>query len=319
MLRRHHHVTLQVLTVQRETERVNSYELADPDDWPLPPFTAGGHIDVHLDCGLVRPYSLCGDPAAANRYRIAVQREEAGRGGSVALHAQLKPGAMVSVSLPRNHFPISPDARRHVMIAGGIGITPFLAMMDALDATDRSYELHYCARSPADMAARGRMMAATTRAGCDLYFTRGDEPRRLDVRRVMKRAAPGAHIYCCGPASLIAEVLECAPLRPEGSVHVESFGLKRRGVEGDRAFVVELARSGGSIDVAPGQTIVEALREAGIAIDASCEAGACLVCKTRYLSGIPIHRDLVMKPEERRDYMTPCVSGCSSERLILDL
>lgn len=313
-----HRVTTVVREIRRESDRVVSFTLADPDDWELPPFAPGAHIDVHLPNGAVRQYSLHGSPHERNRYRFAVQREEGGRGGSILLHGGVREGDTLLVSLPRNHFPLAEGASRHVLIAGGIGLTPILAMADELRRRGEPFEMHVCSRSRADLPFRERVDDLVRAGLATVYTTRDGQGPRLDLDRLAQRAEPGAHLYCCGPERMISAFLAASAGRDPGTVHVEHFGAAAL-APGDAAFTVELARSKRSIPVAAGTTILTALREAGVEIVASCEGGVCLTCKTRYLAGAPIHRDLVMKPAERREYMTPCVSGCASDTLVLDL
>jgi ferredoxin-NADP reductase len=317
VLNLHHHVTTVVRSMHRETERITAYELADPDDWDLPPFTPGAHLDVRLGNQLVRTYSLCGDPAQRNRYHIAVQREEQGRGGSVVLHRELNIGSIVPVSLPRNHFPLASGASRHVMIAGGIGITPFLSMMSELRRRGERFILHYCAKTPETMAFRESLARGADDDAIHLYY-RSAEGRGLSVTQILHSIEVGEHVYCCGPSSLVTEVLERTSGRDPTTVHIERFGAGPR-IAAQRGLTVELQRSARRVEVPPGETILESLRNAGVAIDSSCEAGVCTSCKVRYLGGTPIHRDLVLSAEQRREFMLPCVSGCSSPHLVLDL
>jgi ferredoxin-NADP reductase len=311
MLKPIHRVSTVVKRVEDVSEKVREFELGDPDDWDLPPFGAGAHIDVHLPSGRVRQYSLLGDPEERSRYRIAVKREDQGRGGSAELHETFRAGAFVPVSLPRNHFPLA-DAGHHVMIAGGIGITPYLSMMSQLEASGGSFELHYCAKSAAkapffDRLAQGRV-----------HFQFSETNGRIDVDRLIGSVGGDTHVYCCGPASLIAAVQSAARAANLGErLHVEFFSSES--ADGEAEYELRLARSARLVPVAKGQTMLQALRGAGVELPSSCEGGVCLECKTRYLEGSPVHRDLVMKPGERAEYLTPCVSGCASKSLTLDL
>jgi ferredoxin-NADP reductase len=318
MVRPNHRVTTVVTDITRENSAISTFTLMDPDGWPLPPFEAGAHIDVHLPGGPVRQYSLCGDPADGVRYRLAVQREAGGRGGSALMHEAIRTGDRLLVSLPRNHFPLTASGRRHVLIGGGIGLTPLMAMVETLRRRGEAFELHACIRSRADMPFRDWLETLERRGLAHIHASRDGAGNRLDLAGLLRSLPDDTHVYCCGPARMIEAVVAAGAGRPEDTVHVEHFGSARI-PPGGEAFTVELARSKRSVPVAAGMTIVEALREAGVEIDASCEGGACLTCKTRYLDGVPIHRDLVMKPAERREFMTPCVSGCASERLVLDL
>lgn len=313
------HVSTIVSRRHMETDRVVVLDLQDPDGWPLPPFTAGAHLDVVLPGGYVRQYSLCGDPADRTKYQVGVLDAAGGRGGSAALH-RLAAGDPVPVSLPRNHFPLAPAAARHILIAGGIGVTPFMSMIPELARRGEGFELHVCTRSleaTPFLAALARL-AAEGRAF--LHHDGGDPRQGLDVRSLLAQPGPSEHVYCCGPAPLMDAVAEAAAHWPEGTVHFERFGAPPAAAAGgDAAYTIELARSAREIRVQPGQAMSAALAAAGIALDVSCQAGTCGACRTRYTAGSPIHRDLVLRPAERGEYLMPCVSGCAGQRLVLDL
>lgn len=312
----HHHVTMIVRSINRETDRIVEYALADPDDWELPPFQAGAHVDIRSVSGLIRQYSLCGDPRDSRTYRIAIQRESDGRGGSVALQDELELGFELPVSLPRNHFQLARDARRHILVAGGIGITPILSMLYALDAAGADYELHYCTRKRDQTAFYNRILGI---AGVRAHFFHDEEPapNAIDLQQLLAVPAEGAHAYCCGPTGLVDGFLDAAQHWDPGCVHVELFGRPKN--IGNVSYRVKLARAGREIEVRAGESMLAALREAGIEIQSSCEAGVCLECKTRFLAGTPIHQDLVMPPEDRKEFLTPCVSGCAADEITLDL
>jgi vanillate O-demethylase ferredoxin subunit len=311
-----HRVTTIVRHVSDVTQAVRIFELADPEDWALPPFTAGAHIDVYLPCGAVRQYSLYGDPADGHRYRIAVRREDSGRGGSLSLHRNIGEGAILPVSLPRNHFPLL-DGPHHVFIAGGIGITPILSMIQVLARTNGSFELHYCSRTPEATAFLRELAPLAERGIVKHYFSRTAQPARLDLGGLLTHVRSDARIYCCGPSGLIEAVTIAGIAAFADRIHVEFFGAASN--SGQAAYEVQLARSGRVIPVAKDDTMLNALREAGVDVPSSCEGGVCLECKTRFLDGAPVHRDLVMSPADRREYVTPCVSGCAGARLLLDL
>lgn len=311
-----HRITTVIDTIETFPDGIRVLELIDPDRWELPPFTAGAHIDIHLPSGAIRQYSLCGDPAERRRYRIAVQLEPNGRGGSKSIHNDLRVGDSVLVSLPRNHFPLL-DARHSVLIAGGIGITPFLSMIPEIRRHGRSYEVHHAMRSPDQFSLTAMIGAAAEQQSVQNYFSRAARPGRIDIAALIEGVAGDAHVYCCGPEALMSAVQALGQDLLGDRLHIESFGSAT--TTGHMAFEIELARSGRTIAVPQCQTILNALRNADIEIDASCEAGVCLECRTRVLAGTPVHRDLAMKPDDRRNFMTPCVSGCAGDRLVLDL
>lgn len=308
-----HRLTTVVREVADAGPGVRAFVLADPDGWELPRFEAGAHVDVHLPSGRVRQYSLASDPERSDRWRIAVKREDAGRGGSAELHETVRVGSALPLSLPRNNFPLV-HAGRHLLIAGGIGITPFLSMIPVLQRAGAQFDLHYCSRESvrAPFIAEFRHLAGKA---LSLHVSSGPGGR-LDVAPLLRNLDAHTHVYCCGPASLI-ETVAAAGAHLGNRLHVEWFGAPANGVDPD--FEVELARSGRVIPVPRGQNVLSALREAGVEIDSSCEGGACLECKTRVLSGTPAHRDLTMNAAERREFFTPCVSGSAGGKLVLDL
>jgi ferredoxin-NADP reductase len=318
MVSPNHRVTTVVRNIRQENSEIATFCLMDPDGWPLPPFEAGAHIDVHLPNGAVRQYSLCGDPADATRYRIAVKKEAAGRGGSILLHERVRVGDTLLVSLPRNHFGLAPRGHRNIFIAGGIGLTPITSMVEELRRRGDVFHLHACMKSRLDMPFRDWLEPLEQHGLATIHTTRDESSRRLEIEPLLRTLPEDAHIYCCGPAGMIEAVLAATASRPPDNIHFEHFGAARI-PPGSEAFTLELARSKRAIPVAAGMTILEALRESGVEIEASCEGGVCLTCKTRYLEGTPIHRDLVMKPTDRREFMTPCVSSCATKTLVLDL
>jgi vanillate O-demethylase ferredoxin subunit len=205
-----------------------------------------------------------------------------------------------------------------VLIAGGIGITPFVPMIAELQRRGERCELHYCARSPQDAAFRRKLMESANADSVHMYYTRTGTPERLGIASVLGRLNPDDHVYCCGPASMVNELLERTRDRDPSTVHVERFGAQGRRDTGP-ALILELERSARRVLVEAGETILEALRRAGVECDSSCEAGVCRSCSVRYLGGNPIHRDLVLSADERRKILLPCVSGCASDTLVLDL
>ncbi len=326
------YVKLVVKCITQETECIQVFELADEDDWDLPPFTPGAHIDVHLPNGMIRQYSLCGDPIERTAYRLGVLREKAGRGGSACFCDEVAVGSQLNVSLPRNHFPLEPSARRHIFIAGGIGITPFLPMVEQLlrESEDRGsvnpggkFELHMCARSREVTPFHERLAQLADRGLVFFHYDGGEPARGLDVARLLADRVEGGHVYCCGPTSLMDAVATATAHWPAETVHFERFqapagASSGAGVE-HAGFDVKLARSGRIVRIPPRRPILAVLREHGIEIESACDAGTCGSCRTKYLSGAVIHRDYVLKQNERSEYLMPCVSICASEQLVLDL
>lgn len=235
------------------------------------------------------------------------------------MHEALAVGDVVHASLPRNHFAIDASHEAFVLVAGGIGITPLRAMTFELDRSAKPYELWYCARDEASAAYVDELRARIPADQLHLAFSGGTSGRRLDLEALLRKVPAGTAIYCCGPAGFMNVVRDATRDRPVGMVRFEAFsGSDATGLGAERAFEVELARSGRRFSVRQGQTVLQALRENGVDVDSSCEAGVCGSCRTDYLAGLPVHRDLILSAEDRKTSMLVCVSGCSSERLVLD-
>jgi vanillate O-demethylase ferredoxin subunit len=306
---------LQVERINDETALIRSFELCAPDGKPLPAFSPGAHIDVYLPGGVVRQYSLCGDPSERSRYRIAVLRCEDSRGGSLAMHA-LRPGGMIGVGTPRNHFPLDPGAGHSVLIAGGIGITPILCMARQLAAQGASFELHYCCRAEHHAAFRAELSSPAFAGRVHWHF--GHD--RLDLNSLMATSAGGSHVYVCGPQRLMdavsatASALGWHPAR----VHREYFKADAADTSNDQPFDLHIASTGQTIHVGAGITALAALAAAGIAIPSSCGQGVCGTCVTGILEGEPEPRDHCLPPS-CTDRFTPCCSRARGAALVLDL
>lgn len=315
---------LQVRIARRvvEASDIVSLELVAPDGQALPAFSAGAHIDVEIRPGLVRQYSLCNDPVESHRYLIAVLRDPASRGGSIAVHDELAEGQVIRISAPRNHFPLV-QARRSLLFAGGIGVTPILCMAEHLAQTGADFEMHYCARS-ADRAAFVERIAGSGFADrVHLHFDDGEPAQKLDLAAVLDAADGDAHLYVCGPGGFIDFVTEGARSRNWSSerIHLEYFGGQKIDTSADDEFEIKLARSGRIVKVPAARTVVAALRTAGVNVEVSCEQGVCGTCMTRVLEGVPDHRDHYFTDEEKaaNDLFLPCCSRAKSKLLVLDL
>ncbi|MFD7557221.1 PDR/VanB family oxidoreductase [Streptomyces sp. NPDC059533] len=306
-----------------EADDVLSLDLVHPDGKPLPDWAPGAHIDLHAG-GQVRQYSLCGDPADTGRYRIAVLRAPDSRGGSAFVHRELRPGATVTVGGPRNHFPPA-DAGTYVFIAGGIGVTPLLVHAREAAARGRNVRFWYGGRTRSSMAFTEEITAlAGATADSAVALHPKDESGRIDLRAVLAQVVGDTRIYCCGPESLVAETEAlCTELALHDRLHVERFaGVKAEAPEeGERAFEVECVRSGQTVTVGPDESIVDALEDAGVYVEASCRDGVCGTCETRVIEGAPDHRDTLLSGEQHAagDVMMLCVSRCASKRLVLDI
>ncbi|QBE61639.1 PDR/VanB family oxidoreductase [Pseudoduganella lutea] len=313
---------LRVACRTSEAEGICSYELVATDGTPLPPFTAGAHIDVHLGGGIVRQYSLCNAPHETHRYLIGVLREPASRGGSRAMHERIVEGAELEVSEPRNHFGLAEGPHHSVLFAGGIGITPLLAMAEHLHARNLPFTLHYSVRGGARAAFRRRLEAAPFASRVRLHID--DEGTGLDVPAALAACPPGTHVYVCGPAGYIDHVLATARALgwSDDRLHREYFGAAPAVAEGgERAFDVRIASSGRTYTIPAGRTVVQVLADHGVDVPVSCEQGVCGTCLTRVLDGVPEHHDLYQTEEEQaaNDQFTPCCSRAKSALLVLDL
>ncbi|PTL83467.1 oxidoreductase [Vitiosangium sp. GDMCC 1.1324] len=291
----------------------------------LPPFEAGSHVDVHVPGGFLRQYSLCNDPEERHRYVIAVQCDPKGRGGSQAMHERVRVGDVLTTSLPRCDFPLL-YARSHVLVAGGIGITPLLSMAHALRRQGARWHLHYCTRSPERTAFRELLTSPAFAGHVTFHHDGGDPARGLDVRALLSTRSGGTRLYCCGPAGLMRAVREASLQHtwPREKVHFEAFSAEASGAISDRAdteFQVVIRSTGACYPVPPGKTVLNVLRQNGLRVPSDCEAGTCGTCLTRVLDGDPDHRDTFL-PEARRAArcdMLVCVSRARSRKLVLDL
>lgn len=319
----HSWLQLKIAARREEAEQICSFELVDPQDRALPLFTAGAHIDVEIRGDLVRQYSLCNDPSEQHRYLIAALREPAGRGGSAALHDQFKVGDLIKVSEPKNHFPLDVHASRHVLLAGGIGVTPLMSMAEYLARRGLSFEMHYCARSEARMAFADRIRQSPFADKVALHHDDGADEQKFDAAKVLANPTPGTHIYVCGPSGFMNHVLQVAKAQgwPDEQTHREYFAPAAQPETPAGQFEVELASTGQVFIIPADKAIVEVLLDQGIEIPTSCDQGVCGTCLTRVIAGVPEHRDSFLTDQERaqNDQMTPCCSRAKSARLVLDL
>jgi vanillate O-demethylase ferredoxin subunit len=320
-----HTLKLLVRQVRFEGRGINSYELVDPEGAQLPSFTAGAHIDIHLADGVVRQYSISNAPRERHRYVIAVLRDERGRGGSKALHDQLRVQDIVRVSRPRNNFHLVDGARRVLLIAGGIGVTPLKAMAHELDDAGIDYEMHYCAKDARSAAFAGEFEPMRASGRLHFHFDGGDPSAGLDIRDLLNTPREGEHVYYCGPGGFMKACADAAQHWPTGTVHFEHFKAPER-APGEQAandasdsFIVRIASTGQEIEVTKDESIAEALAGAGVAMETSCCAGLCGTCKVRYLQGEVEHNDCIMSDEEKAEFLTACVSRATSKLLVLDL
>lgn len=312
-------ILLQVAETLALTPRVSAYRLVSPHGERLPTWSAGAHLNFRLPSGRARCYSLCGDPANAAEYWVAVQREQHGEGGSLEVAETFARGVVVRADPPRNGFPLADDACHHVLVAGGIGITPVIAMIHHLKRNRASYFVHVCARSLKEVAFGDFIQVEVAGGRAALHLDGNDPARRPDLPALLGAPAEGAHVYACGPAGLLKAFDRATASWPRECVHVESFAPETRQADGDQAFEVTIASTGQTIKVPAGTTLLTALKAAGHDIATSCRQGICGSCMVPYSAGEPDHRDQALSDDERREFLTVCCSRALTPSLTLDL
>lgn len=298
------------------TPAIAEFTLAAADGGALPAAEAGAHVTVQTPSGAMRRYTLVRTGSALDEYVIAVKREADGRGGSASMHDDLAEGDRIAVEPPENDFPLV-DAPEYLLIAGGVGVTPIRAMVTELSRRGVAFRMIYCARSAEDAAYLDDLRADL---GDRLTFHEdgGNADRLYDFWDDFAEPTR-AHVYCCGPAPLMEEVRAVSGHWPEGSVHFEDFSPVEVIRADDKPFRVTIAATGESYEVPADRTILEALRDAGVATVSSCESGTCGTCKAKLVSGAADHRDMVLMEEEKADRIMICVSRAASGDLVIDL
>jgi ferredoxin-NADP reductase len=284
----------------------------------LPAYTAGAHVDVRIKSGLIRQYSLTGDPADRSKYRLGVLLDPKSRGGSSTIHTGFKAGDTIKISRPRNNFPLQ-VAGHTILFAGGIGVTPMLGMAYALEVQKASWEMHYCGRTADRLAFRDELAQFGNKV--HLHVDDGPKEQALDINAVLGNPGSEHHLYVCGPNGFMDFVVAAAETNQwdRACVHLERFGAE---VDTDGApFTVVAQKSGISFEVAPGETIADKLMEHGINVTVSCQSGVCGTCLTRVVDGTPDHRDLVQTDIEKASntQITVCCSRSKSRKLTLDI
>ena len=308
---------LRLEAVRYVARSILAFELVSPEGARLPAAEAGAHIGLHLPNGVLRQYSLLHAGSAPLSYEIAVKLDATSRGGSRFMHQALRVGTILPVDPPRNNFPLGADAPQHLFFAGGIGITPILAMLEALAARGERGELWYACRERAELPFHGELSRL---ASVHLHIDAEQEGRFFDIAAPIATAPRSAHLYCCGPTPMLAAFTAATHDWPARQVHLEYFTPRATAAVGG-GFTVALARSQQEFHIPPGRTILQVLRDAGIEVSSSCEEGICSACETRVIEGEPDHRDSILSDEERASgrTMMVCVSGSKSPRLVLDL
>ena len=309
-----------VVSARREVAGgVVALELRDPTGAQLPPWEPGAHIELVLSDTLIRQYSLCGDPEDRTSWRIGVLREPGGRGGSTFVHDHLRVSSTVRVGGPRNHFSLD-RAPAYLFVAGGIGVTPILAMVRAAARAGADWRLIYSGRQLASMAFRDELLSYGSRVEFWPKDERGYAPIADAIQTISRSESP--LVYCCGPEGLLGAVTtECEVQDISDRLRIERFKGGVEDLTPADTFQVVLEKSGLELTVPSNKSIMEVCREAGVEVDSSCEAGICSTCETRVLSGVPDHRDSVLTRREREagKIILLCVSRSVSDRLVLDL
>jgi vanillate O-demethylase ferredoxin subunit len=315
-------LSVKVNKIRQEAADIKSFHLVSTSDNPLPAFSAGSHVDVHLNNGIVRQYSLCNGPDERDGYLIGVKLEPDSRGGSRAMHV-LKEGDIIDIGVPRNNFALATSATHHVLLGGGIGITPLLSMTKQLAAQGASFELHYYTRSVAHTAfydyLSGKSLVRHVR------FHHGLQPEEisLHLNELLGRRDADDHLYLCGPRPFMDMIVGCAQSAwPSDAVHLEYFVADQAALSKPQdEFRIRLARSGMTCHVPVGIPITEVLATHGCPIETSCEQGVCGTCLTGVLEGVPDHRDVFLTDAEKQagDRILPCVSRAKTDLLVLDI
>ncbi|RXR30472.1 PDR/VanB family oxidoreductase [Sphingobium fluviale] len=315
-------IRVRITERRMETDDVAAFVLEPALGAALPAYEAGAHIDVKLPNGLIRQYSLCGTPDRSGRYEIGVLCDASGRGGSICMHENVRLDDQIEISPPRNLFPLASMQERALLFAGGIGVTPILAMAQQLARLGTNFAMHYCARSTSRAAFRERIAVSPFADRVTFHFD--DQPETvMDAKALLASPEAGTHLYVCGPSGFMDHILNTARAAgwAESNIHYEHFSAPAGGANGQDGFEIEVADDGTIIPVAQGQTALEALRSAGFDIPASCEQGICGACITTVVDGIPDHRDMYLSvaEQEANDCFTPCCSRALTPRLTIKI
>jgi vanillate O-demethylase ferredoxin subunit len=314
-------MTLKVLKRTDLCADIMALDLVSPDGRELPSFEAGAHIDVTVNDQITRQYSICSDPSERNIYRLGVLKDPSSRGGSAGLHGTISDGDELVVSVPRNLFPLDESADFSLLVGGGIGITPMIAMAHKLHAAGRGFRLHYCVTDPDKAAFLSELKASPFSDKVHIHFDQSSEAKAFEPATDMPEAQATTHIYTCGPTGFMDWILGAAKTKGYASsqLHKEDFGVDVD-LSGS-AFTVEASRSGKTIEITDGQSIADGLIAAGIDVALSCEEGICGTCLTDVLEGEIDHRDLYLSDEEKEDgdVILVCCSRAKSRKLVLDI
>ncbi|MEH6576796.1 MAG: pyridoxamine 5'-phosphate oxidase family protein [Amphritea sp.] len=329
-------LTLKVHSIEARSERIKLFRLVAPDGGSLPAFDPGAHLPIEVVLGNTnvenpttescqyaeRHYSLLSSSHDNRYYDIAVQHEPDGRGGSGYMHKQLQANMVITAKPPRNAFALTPTAKHTVLIAGGIGITPILSMLRHLAESKASFEIHYTARSQADLEFQEEVVSLAGDKAY-LYYSNGENACRLNLQSMLQKHDPapdsGTHVFVCGPVRMIEAVRDLGETFgwAADQIHFESFGAPASA--NDSQIAVTLKKSSQVITVKPSQTVLDALIDAKIPVPFDCKRGECGMCSSSVIAGEVDHRDVYLSKEERKGQMCVCVSRAKGKTLTLDL
>lgn len=310
---------LRVARKNKLTADITLFELSHPNSDALEGFTPGSHVTVITPNGMRRSYSLCGATDQTHTWQIAIKRDANGRGGSRSMVDDVHEGDLLQVSAAHNLFQLNEAAASFIFIAGGIGITPILSMIRHLHRQGRTnYKLYYCTRDADSTAFLDELTRPDYASQVNIHHNNNEPEKSLDLWPIFEQPTQ-AHVYCCGPQSLMDSVRDMTGHWPTERIHFESFGTENQIFSENVGFDLVLNKTGACISVDPQQSILQALRAHGHAISSSCESGTCGACRTNYISGEIEHRDLVLRPDEQAHQIMVCVSRAKSGQLVLDL
>jgi phthalate 4,5-dioxygenase reductase subunit len=309
---------LRVTRNDRIADGIHLLEFRDVEGKPLPAFSAGAHIAIRTPNGLLRKYSLCNDPAERDRYLVAIKREANGRGGSCNLIDNTNAGDNLMVSPPVNDFALPQRAQDFLFIAGGIGITPIMAMIREVQRQGKRFRLFYCSRSPDTTAFIDELSEPELKDHVAIHYDHGDPGKSLDLKPILAERKNREHLYCCGPRPLMEAVRHFTDHWSSAAVHFEAFSEAETHKATDKPFKVRLANSGDVVEVPIDKTILEVLRAHGLEVPSSCETGTCGTCRTKLLAGEADHRDLYLPDHDRADNIMICVSRALTDEITID-
>jgi ferredoxin-NADP reductase/predicted pyridoxine 5'-phosphate oxidase superfamily flavin-nucleotide-binding protein len=323
---------LVVSDITQKSDRIKALKLTAKDGGILPAFEPGSHLPVEIELSTkntaLRHYSITSSSHDNRFYEIAVQQEKHGSGGSNYMHEQLSLGQIINAKSPVNAFSLSSPGKHHILIAGGIGITPILSMLRHLSQKNESYELHYSVKTDNDLAFKAEIVKLAGN-NAHFYVTKGKStegnsthkslPTRLDINSLFNERNKSSHVYVCGPIKMIEAVKDTADENnwQANRIHFESFGSSAQ--ETDQAVEVKLKKSGKVIVIDPKQTLLDGLLAANINVPFECKRGECGMCVTEYVEGTPDHRDIYLTKDEKAHSLCLCVSRAKSKSITLNL